>query len=89
MLYYILCTLEARPRVFGIWVGLWDPFSLLPVLALKVAVIFLSSGQSGLTKSQILQILFAGDLWPTQSCLYSRAENPPPLPVTALLLNRL
>ena len=41
-------------------------FSFLLFLALGIAVIVLSSGQSGPTKSKILQILFAGDLWPTQ-----------------------
>ena len=29
-----------------IWLGHWDPFSLLPFLALTVAVFFLSSGQT-------------------------------------------
>ena len=49
------------------WEGHWDPFfSFCRVLALAIAAIVLSSGQSGLTKSRILQIIFAGDLWPTQ-----------------------
>ena len=50
------------------WVGHWDPFSFLPFWALKIAVFVLSSGQSGLTKLKILQIIFGGDLWPTQLC---------------------
>ena len=41
-------------------------FLSLPFLALKVAAIVLSSDQSGLTKTQTLQIFFAGDLWLTQ-----------------------
>ena len=50
------------------WVGHGDPFSFLPLWALSTAVTVLSSGQSGLTKSGTLQILLAGDLWPTQLC---------------------
>ena len=55
-----------KRRHMLIWVGHWDPFSFLPLLALRIAVIVLSSGQSGPTKSKVLQILFAGDVWPTQ-----------------------
>ena len=52
------------------WVGHWDPFSFLPFFGTghySNCLGVLSSGQSGLTKYKILQILFAGDLWPTQS----------------------
>ena len=56
--------------VMSSWMGPWDLFSSLPFWALNVAVTALSSGQSGLTKSQILQILFAGDLWPTQLVMH-------------------
>ena len=34
---------------------------------LKLAEIVPSYGQSGLTNAKVLQILFAGDLWPTPS----------------------
>ena len=57
----IWCWREEIPR--------WDPFSFVPSLALEIAVFVLSSGQSGLTKSKILQILFAGDLRPTKSLI--------------------
>ena len=41
-------------------------FAIVLFLALTIAAIVLSSCQSGLTKSTIIQILFVGDLWPTQ-----------------------
>ena len=70
-------------------VSAWAPGILspsLPFLALQVAVIVLSSGQSGLTESQLLQILLAGDLRPTQRAnilrtAMLRAEFPGDLPV--------
>ena len=63
-LIYIYIYIE-RERDTG-WCH-WDPFAFLPLLALAISVIVLSSGQSGLTKSKVLQILFAEDLCPPPS----------------------
>ena len=57
----------ACPRVRKLGGGRWDPLSLL--LWLSCRLVGLAANCSGspkryLTKSQILQILFAGDLWP-------------------------
>ena len=43
--------------------------------ARNCSICVLSSGQSRLTKSKVLQILFAGDLWPTQDINTSCEQN--------------
>ena len=68
-------VIVSAPRSYYTWVGHWDPFSFLPCLALKLAVIASSSGQTGLTKSKVLKTLFAGELWPNQILIIGPVEQ--------------
>ena len=81
--------LESSLRCFApplkYWVGHRDPSSFPPFLALNIAVVASSSGP---TKSEVLQVLFAGDLRPAaEAPIRSRASGggpgvarPPPIP---------